>query len=180
MVISLRQEAVAVVVWLLLHMTGLMWLLDPIVRSHHRQHREFASTNQRSLIASGSGRRPGHWNGCFAHRPTHGVLPTDGYIPSFEFVSLSNRLSSQSGLFANILSRSFDVPTFFGRSVDTCHEFATHWYGDLLSTTNPSVSSYISPVGVVFCSNVTIATAKDRLPHKLYLSHHQRTSEAAG
>lgn len=34
--------------------------------------------------ASGSGRRPGHWNGCFAHRPSHGVLPVEGYIPSFK------------------------------------------------------------------------------------------------
>jgi Asp-tRNA(Asn)/Glu-tRNA(Gln) amidotransferase A subunit family amidase len=36
------------------------------------------------LAASGSGRRPGHWNGCFAHRPSHGVLPVEGYLPSFE------------------------------------------------------------------------------------------------
>lgn len=35
------------------------------------------------LAASGSGRRPGHWNGCIAMRPTHGVLPPEGYIPSF-------------------------------------------------------------------------------------------------
>ncbi|EED16514.1 conserved hypothetical protein [Talaromyces stipitatus ATCC 10500] len=69
---------------------------------------------------SGSGRRPGHWNGCFAHRPTHGVIPTNGYIPSF---------------------RSFDVPTFFGRSVDTCKEFATHWYSDLL----PNATSFLPP-----------------------------------
>jgi len=38
----------------------------------------------RDVSASGSGRRPGHWNGCFAHRPSHGVLPVEGYIPSFE------------------------------------------------------------------------------------------------
>jgi Asp-tRNA(Asn)/Glu-tRNA(Gln) amidotransferase A subunit family amidase len=36
--------------------------------------------------ASGSGRRPGHWNGCFAMRPSHGVLPMEGYIPSLECV----------------------------------------------------------------------------------------------
>lgn len=35
--------------------------------------------------ASGSGRRPGHWNGCYAMRPTHGILPVDGYIPSFRY-----------------------------------------------------------------------------------------------
>lgn len=56
-------------------------------------------TNQMFLVASGSGRRPGHWNGCYAHRPTHGVLPTNGYIPSFELVSISNILLSP---FANI------------------------------------------------------------------------------
>lgn len=35
--------------------------------------------------ASGSGRRPAHWNGCYAMRPTHGILPVDGYIPSFRY-----------------------------------------------------------------------------------------------
>ena len=57
---------------------------------------------------SGSGRRPGHWNGCYAMRPTHGVLSVDGYIPSF---------------------RQFDVPTFFGRDLTKCRHFANHWYG---------------------------------------------------
>jgi Asp-tRNA(Asn)/Glu-tRNA(Gln) amidotransferase A subunit family amidase len=38
------------------------------------------------MAASGSGRRPGHWNGCFAHRLSHGVLPVEGYLPSFECV----------------------------------------------------------------------------------------------
>ena len=38
-------------------------------------------------IASGSGRRPGHWNGCFAMRPTHSLLPRKGFIPSFEQVN---------------------------------------------------------------------------------------------
>ncbi|KAI4206151.1 MAG: hypothetical protein LQ348_001065 [Seirophora lacunosa] len=60
---------------------------------------------------SGSGRRPGHWNGCFAMRPSHGVLPVDGYTASF---------------------RQFDVPTFFGRDVAKCKAFASEWYGDLL------------------------------------------------
>ncbi|KAH8780104.1 amidase signature domain-containing protein [Diaporthe sp. PMI_573] len=66
---------------------------------------------------SGSGRRPGHWNGCIAMRPTHGVLPYEGYIPSF---------------------RRFDVPTFFGRDLVKCERFARLWYGEAL---NPVIES---------------------------------------
>jgi len=43
--------------------------------------------NNRAILASGSGRRPGHWNGCYAMRPSHGMLPVDGYIPSFRLVA---------------------------------------------------------------------------------------------
>lgn len=60
---------------------------------------------------SGSGRRPAHWNGCYAMRPSHGVLPVDGYTASF---------------------RRFDVPTFFGRDLATCRAFASEWYGNML------------------------------------------------
>ncbi|KAL8948486.1 MAG: hypothetical protein Q9222_005329 [Ikaeria aurantiellina] len=60
---------------------------------------------------SGSGRRPGHWNGCFAMRPSHGVLPVDGFTPSFP---------------------RFDMPTFFGRDVAVCKAFASAWYGNML------------------------------------------------
>lgn len=61
---------------------------------------------------SGSGRRPGHWNGCYAMRPSHGVLPVNGYTPSF---------------------RRFDVPTFFGRDIRKCEAFAHEWYGKKLA-----------------------------------------------
>ncbi|CAG8957725.1 hypothetical protein HYFRA_00000061 [Hymenoscyphus fraxineus] len=71
---------------------------------------------------SGSGRRPGHWNGCFAHRPTHGVLPFEGYIPSF---------------------RQFDTPTFYARDVETCKEFASKWFGDKLPSKQTSPPSTI-------------------------------------
>ncbi|KAF2230781.1 amidase signature enzyme [Viridothelium virens] len=56
---------------------------------------------------SGNGRRPGHWNGCFAMRPTHGLLSHHGFIPSFP---------------------RFDVPTFFGRDLRKCKRFAETWY----------------------------------------------------
>ena len=36
--------------------------------------------------ASGSGRRPAHWNGCYSMRPSHGILPVDGYTPSFRWL----------------------------------------------------------------------------------------------
>ncbi|KIN00679.1 hypothetical protein OIDMADRAFT_124456, partial [Oidiodendron maius Zn] len=61
--------------------------------------------------SNGSGRRPGHWNGCFAMRPSHGVLPVDGYIPSFE---------------------QFDMPTYFTRDIEMGRKFAEVWYGDNL------------------------------------------------
>ncbi|KAH8588673.1 amidase signature domain-containing protein [Bisporella sp. PMI_857] len=73
---------------------------------------------------SGSGRRPGHWNGCFRHRTSHGMLPVEGYIPSF---------------------RRFDVPTFFGRDIDVCAEFATAWYGDKLAS-----NQAILPAAIVY------------------------------
>ncbi|KAK4201320.1 amidase signature domain-containing protein [Triangularia verruculosa] len=71
---------------------------------------------------SGGGRRPGHWNGCFAMRPTHGILPDAGYVTSF---------------------RKFDVPTFFGRRIEKCRYFAKSWYGKSLRpppcTGNPAI-----------------------------------------
>ena len=73
---------------------------------------------------SGSGRRPGHWNGCFAMRPSHGVLPVDGYIPSF---------------------RRFDVPTFFGRDLEICRQFAEHWYCHELPHSFPLPPAIIYP-----------------------------------
>ncbi|KAI9689074.1 MAG: hypothetical protein M1822_000811 [Bathelium mastoideum] len=63
---------------------------------------------------SGSGRRPGHWNGCFAMRPTHGLLPHDGFLKSFP---------------------RFDCPTFFGRDLGKCKHFAKCWYASEQSTT---------------------------------------------
>ena len=73
---------------------------------------------------SGSGRRPGHWNGCFAMRSSHGVLPVDGYIPSF---------------------RRFDVPTFFGRDLEICGQFAEHWYCHELPHSPPLPPAIIYP-----------------------------------
>ncbi|PVH87325.1 amidase signature enzyme [Cadophora sp. DSE1049] len=87
---------------------------------------------------SGSGRRPGHWNGCFAHRPSHGVLPTEGYIPSFE---------------------QFDTPTFFGRSLGICREFTEHWYGDKLQQDPCSL-----PPAIVYPTEfMSMITNKDQL-----------------
>lgn len=62
---------------------------------------------------SGSGRRPGHWNGCFAMRPTFGAIPMDGMISSFEM---------------------FDTPTFLGRDLRQMRDFAAVWYGNKMST----------------------------------------------
>ncbi|KAL8364203.1 hypothetical protein RB601_009782 [Gaeumannomyces tritici] len=78
---------------------------------------------------SGSGGRPGHWNGCFAMRPTHGVLPVEGYIPSF---------------------RRFDVPTFFGRDLQDYKYFAQSWYGSDLRAPKPTgVPAIIYPTDYI-------------------------------
>jgi Asp-tRNA(Asn)/Glu-tRNA(Gln) amidotransferase A subunit family amidase len=61
--------------------------------------------------ASGSGRRPGHWNGYFAMRPSHGYLSPQGLLDSFP---------------------RFDMPTFFGRGLEKCKLFAEAWYGNEL------------------------------------------------
>ncbi|CAG8984269.1 hypothetical protein HYALB_00010694 [Hymenoscyphus albidus] len=87
---------------------------------------------------SGSGRRPGHWNGCFAHRPTHGVLPFDGYIPSF---------------------RQFDTPTYYARDVETCKEFASKWYGDKL----PSKQASLPPTIIYPTDYMSLITNQDQL-----------------
>ncbi|KAH6974099.1 amidase signature domain-containing protein [Ilyonectria sp. MPI-CAGE-AT-0026] len=58
---------------------------------------------------NGSCRKPAYWNGCFAIRPTHGVLDTQG-VASF--------------------CPYFDVPSFFGRDISRFRHFAELWYGD--------------------------------------------------
>ncbi|KAL8833097.1 MAG: hypothetical protein Q9170_004506 [Blastenia crenularia] len=86
---------------------------------------------------SGSGRRPGHWNGCYAMRPSHGVLPVDGYTASF---------------------RQFDVPTFFGRGVATCKAFASEWYGYKLPEPKALPPRIIYPLDYM-----SLITNKDQL-----------------
>lgn len=34
--------------------------------------------------ATGSGRKPAHFNGCFSLRPTHGLLSSEGLVTAFE------------------------------------------------------------------------------------------------
>ena len=80
--------------------------------------------------ASGSGRRPGHWNGCFAMRPSLGVLPVEGYVPSFRSVTISSLSCALS--YSYDVNRRFDTPTFFGRDIVMCESFAYDWYGKKL------------------------------------------------
>ncbi|KIX10283.1 uncharacterized protein Z518_01365 [Rhinocladiella mackenziei CBS 650.93] len=68
--------------------------------------------------SNGSGRRPAHWSGCFALRPSHGVLDAEGFVPSF---------------------RLFDTPTFFGRDIHKCRAFAAAWYGENLPNPIPNL-----------------------------------------
>ena len=79
-----------------------------------------------------------HWNGCFALRPSHGVLDTTGLTISFECVSqhglnpLMQRLTP---------CRQFDTPSFFCRDIHLCKRFATAWYGSRLERPQASVSA---------------------------------------
>ncbi|KAJ8110763.1 hypothetical protein OPT61_g6474 [Boeremia exigua] len=78
---------------------------------------------------SGSGRRPGHWNGCFAMRPSHGYLSHEGLLKSFP---------------------RFDVPTLFGRELQKCRKFVAAWYGELLPE---QLHIDSSPVSVVYATD---------------------------
>ncbi|KAF2502329.1 amidase signature enzyme [Lophium mytilinum] len=74
---------------------------------------------------SGSGRRPGLWNGCFAMRPTFGLVPVDGLVSSFKL---------------------FDTPSFLGRNLQQMRSFASAWYGSRISTKNlKPISALIWP-----------------------------------
>ncbi|MCJ1384206.1 hypothetical protein MMC17_007322 [Xylographa soralifera] len=60
------------------------------------------------ISATGSGRRPAHWNGCFSLRPTKTAFSLKGFVKTFEI---------------------FDVPCFFGRDISKFKDFARAWYG---------------------------------------------------
>jgi len=74
------------------------------------------------MIASGSTRRPGHWNGCFALRPTWGLLPNEGFASTFA---------------------PFDTPTFLARDIVKARTFAEAWYGKDLPNTLPKFPTSI-------------------------------------
>ncbi|TGO51362.1 hypothetical protein BOTNAR_0359g00120 [Botryotinia narcissicola] len=69
---------------------------------------------------NGSCRKPAYWMGCFAIRPTTGVLDTHG-VASF--------------------CPYFDVPAFFGRDISRFREFADLWYGSSPQLTKSGVES---------------------------------------
>jgi hypothetical protein len=63
-------------------------------------------------------------------RPSHGVLPVDGYNESFR---CDYRRSWHENLILNgCLYRQFNVPTFFARDIRNCRTFAERWYGKRL------------------------------------------------
>ena len=64
-------------------------------------------------------------------RPSHGILPVDGYIPSFRWLRCSYLLAKISNMRSH--HRQFDVPCFYGRDIKKCRIFASHWYGDRLT-----------------------------------------------
>jgi hypothetical protein len=89
---------------------------------------------------SGSGRRPGHWNGCFAMRPTHSCLSIEGILKSFP---------------------RFDTPTFFGRELEKCKTFAKAWYGEALPSPPADDSK---PFSVIYATDyMKLIGNKDQL-----------------
>ena len=86
--------------------------------------------------ATGSGRRPALCNGCFSLRPTKTALSLEGFVKTFESVGPAGREN-----WAQLtMTRTFDVPCFFGRDISKFKDFACAWYGaDLQSdqTTQP-------------------------------------------
>lgn len=104
-------------------------------------------------VASGSGRRPGLWNGCFDMRPSHGFVSHSGLLSSFP---------------------RFDVPTFFGRELHKCRIFAEAWYGEYLAKKDAEESvSYFAaqtafsdspqkPISIVWASDYMDKIANER------------------
>lgn len=141
MATSLLLEA-AVEVLRQCHLTTGLILLSAQTVSHKPIH-----LGVQALIlmasATGSGRRPAHWNGCFSLRPTKTALSLEGFVKTFELVS--------PALYENgaelTMTRVFDVPCFFGRDISKFRDFASAWYGaDLQSdgTTQPISSSFVN------------------------------------
>ncbi|CZS93547.1 uncharacterized protein RCO7_09544 [Rhynchosporium graminicola] len=56
----------------------------------------------------GSVARPGLWNGCFAMRPSFGLVPVEGLVTSI---------------------KAFDMPGLLGRDLHDCKNLIHHWYG---------------------------------------------------
>jgi Asp-tRNA(Asn)/Glu-tRNA(Gln) amidotransferase A subunit family amidase len=62
--------------------------------------------------ATGSVRIPALANGCFALRPSTGVVPTDGVVSVYP---------------------GFDTPGLIGRDLNRFHQFVSAWYGEELA-----------------------------------------------
>ena len=78
--------------------------------------------------AVSDGRLPALRNGCFAMRPSHGLLPKKGYIPSFRYVWTFVCRGMACCYLTNIFSR-FDVPTFLSRHLGMSITIMKAWYG---------------------------------------------------
>ncbi len=63
------------------------WLDFAIGSDSEFQNKSIGSPDSQLMIsATGSGRRPAHWNGCFSLRPTKTALSLEGFVKTFEYI----------------------------------------------------------------------------------------------
>lgn len=86
------------------------------------------------LPASGSGRRPGHWSGCFALALRMGCWKPMVSPRIFRRPHLPSTIARLT-----IEHRQFDTPTLLTRGIENCRDFAAVWYGENLQQTNEKV-----------------------------------------
>ncbi|KAK4222507.1 amidase signature domain-containing protein [Podospora fimiseda] len=96
---------------------------------------------------SGSGRRPGHWNGCIAMRPTHGLLPDAGYIPSFKEMGKCRYFADSCyGKVFNPPQRTLDLIDEFVNDLESSlgvtHEKVS--FNELWNSTTPEAAKGLS------------------------------------
>ena len=67
-------------------------------------------------------------------------------------------------------SRRFDTPTFFGRNIQKCKDFAQTWYGKVLNPITDKVT-HDELVQGFSMMRIVIGPPENHLPNRLHVSH---------